>query len=553
MPSAPARMAQASLTPADMRADEVMIIVRGFRVGWGREGVTRHLLDCAGYRNTEVQVLRESHGALPGPVAALHPGVACGDTLVAVVRPPETDRALLRLPRTLSSPGMDIHISIQVQGHGVDRSQTAAPRPTPPNPYRQAQRAREKAFRAARRHSAGATGANTHRPPGGHAPGADTPPGVPPPATAAVPPAHSHAEAHPTASPQVSGPGGTSPPPAIPTAPAAPGVAHSSPGGPPIAPLSPATLPQGWRAPFPPTDAAGASPPPPTLGNTPGPCKRGVGLAADTTLQDCPRQVPPPLTQRRLGLADNLFDQAGLMVWEESPPEVSLRPPRAGLETDPSPMEAEEPEGEPPCCSPPPVSPSAMHQTHGEVQPAQQVHGGFRGCASSAHPQLPSITSPPTPSLPLQSMEGVEFAVVLPDEGPEGELVELARYAVQEMVDAISTSQVNGAIAHILRNEPTTWREGVAASGSSSCPHNLCQALRRHVADMFPEIQPVHLEKEEGPDPEDAYPRPPSREDTSAPQRGGQPTHVRRSPREHRSPTDGGQKGPARKGRGTRS
>jgi hypothetical protein len=216
-------------------------------------------------------------------------------------------------------------------------------------------------------------------------------------------------------------------------------------------------------------------------------------------------------------------------------------------------MDAEGPQGEPPCSSPSPVSPSAMHQAQGEVPPAQDVQGVSGGCGSSAHPQLPAFTSPPTPSLPLQSMEGVEFAVVLPEEGPEGELVELARYAVQEMVDGISRTQVNGAIAHIIRNEPTTWREGVAASGSSSCPHNLCRALRRHVEDMFPEIQPVDSDKEEGPDPEDAYPAPPPRQDTSAPQKGGQPTPVRRSPREHRSPTDRGQSGPAPKGRGTRS
>jgi hypothetical protein len=149
-------------------------------------------------------------------------------------------------------------------------------------------------------------------------------------------------------------------------------------------------------------------------------------------------------------------------------------------------------------------------------------------------------------------MEGVEFAVVLPEEGPEGELVELARYAVQEMVDGISPRQVNMAIAHVIRTEPTTWKEGVAASGSSSCPHNLCQGLRRHVGDMFPEIQPVDSDKEEGPDPEDAYPASPPQEDTSAPQWGGQPTPVRRSPRGHRSPADGGQSGPAPKGRGAR-
>ena len=293
--------------------------------------------------------------------------------------------------------------------------------------------------------------------------------------------------------------------------------------------------------------------PPPTLGNTLGPCRRGVGFAADAALQDCPRQVPPPLTQHGLGLADNLFEQAGLMVWEESTPEGSPPPPCAGLETDPSPMEAEGPEEEPPRCSPPPTSPSAMHQVHSQVLPAQQVHGVLGGCASSAHPQLPSVTSPPTPSLPLQSMEGVEVAVVLPDEGPEGELVELARYAAQEIVDVISMRQINGAIAHILRNEPTTWREGVAASGSSSCPHNLCRALRRHMEDMFPEIRPVDSDKEEGPDPEDAYPAAPPRQDTSAPQGGGQPPPVRRSPREHRPPTGGGQKGPARKGRGAHS
>lgn len=150
-------------------------------------------------------------------------------------------------------------------------------------------------------------------------------------------------------------------------------------------------------------------------------------------------------------------------------------------------------------------------------------------------------------------MEGVEFDVALPAEGPEGELVELARYAVQDMVDGIRMPQVNGVIAHVIRNEPTNWREGVAASGSSSCPDNLCRALRRHVEDMFPEIQPVGPDKEEGPDPKDAFPAPPQREDTSAPQRGGQPTPARGSPREHRSPTDGGQSDPAPKGRGARS
>jgi hypothetical protein len=73
----------AGLLPTSLRWDEAKIILRNVRSQWGRVGVTRLLLGCAGYRDTDVQILREHFGSLPASQAALMPNVACGDTIVA--------------------------------------------------------------------------------------------------------------------------------------------------------------------------------------------------------------------------------------------------------------------------------------------------------------------------------------------------------------------------------------------------------------------------------------------------------------------------------------
>jgi hypothetical protein len=105
----------------------------------------RLLLGCAGYLEAEAQVVGEFFGTLPACQAAQMPGVGCADTLVAVVRPPDDDQDLQRLPRCIKSPFMGTYLSIQVQGHGVQ----LPPYPAQlPNPLRQHERAFRKAFKS---------------------------------------------------------------------------------------------------------------------------------------------------------------------------------------------------------------------------------------------------------------------------------------------------------------------------------------------------------------------------------------------------------------------
>ncbi len=50
----------------------------------------------------------------------------------------------------------------------------------------------------------------------------------------------------------------------------------------------------------------------------------------------------------------------------------------------------------------------------------------------------------------------MEYANILPEEGPDGELVELAPYEAQEMRmrDGMSTGHINAAIAHVIPTPP---------------------------------------------------------------------------------------------------
>ena len=131
---------EAFLLPSEVRSDEVQIVVRGFRTGWGRVGVTRMLLRCAGYRDTDVQVLRESHGAFSPQLAALWPDIGKGSILIAVVRPPAGDRELRQLPRGIVCPFMSLNIAINVQGRQDGHARQGVAQPPPPNPFRQRQR-----------------------------------------------------------------------------------------------------------------------------------------------------------------------------------------------------------------------------------------------------------------------------------------------------------------------------------------------------------------------------------------------------------------------------
>ncbi len=160
LPDGAEHTADAGLLPTSLRADEAKIILRNVRSQWGRVGVTRLLLSCAGYRDTNVQILREHFGSLPASQAALMPNVACGDTIVAFVRPPPGDRELRQLPRSLVSPHMDLDITIQVKAHGVQQPNPAGSVP-PPNPFRQHQREQHKTYRANARQQAD-RGQGTH-------------------------------------------------------------------------------------------------------------------------------------------------------------------------------------------------------------------------------------------------------------------------------------------------------------------------------------------------------------------------------------------------------
>jgi hypothetical protein len=224
--------------------------------------------------------------------------------------------------------------------------------------------------------------------------------------------------------------------------------------------------------------------------------RRGLGQAdtpaaaqgrATATL---PAALPPQVP-------DNLLFSAGFMDWAPTASSVPSRPrtPRSDL-------------------SPPPPSPGEgpLHLAGGprEAPRPHLVSGSHLG---AEQPTLSELFQPPAPSsadsyLPPQPMEGVETAILLPDEGLEGELVDLARLAAHDMTEDITPRQVDAAIAHVIRQEPSTWLEALAVGDSASCPHNLQVALRAYLEDICPEMRPGLSEEDLGPDPSVAYPTP---------------------------------------------
>ena len=463
---------EAFLLPSEVRSDEVQIVVRGFPTGWGRIGVTRMLLRCAGYGNTDVQVLRESYGAFSPQLAALWPGMGKGTILVAVVRPPAGDRELRKLPRGIVDPFMGINISINVQGRPDGHARQGVAQPPPPNPFRQRQREQDRAARASQRAQAHPQ-RSTVRPPAPH-----TVPGSP----AEVPPPPQASQ-----EPRGMAPTCAGSPPETPPAAAAP---TDAPAGftRPDCVSGPSTRAQASRAFHPAQDLS----PNQRVGRD----RRGLGQAdtpaaaqgrATATL---PAALPPQVP-------DTLLCSAGFMDWTPTASPVPSRPqtPRLDLLSPPS---------------PPRVGLRAVAGAQREASRDTLLSGSHVG---SEPPTLSLRSHTPDPSsadslFPPQPMEGVETAILLPDEGIEGELVDLARAAAHEMTGKITGRQVDAAIAHVIRQEPTTWQESLAVGDSRVCPHNLQVALRAYLEDVCSEMSPGFSEEDFGPDPSQACPTP---------------------------------------------
>jgi hypothetical protein len=227
--------------------------------------------------------------------------------------------------------------------------------------------------------------------------------------------------------------------------------------------------------------------------------------------------------------------------------------------------------GHPFCYSATTHDPHSTGVPGGVSSSVQEVLEAGGGLAASPSPALSNPMTQPEP------MQEVEFAIVLPEEGSEGVLVELARFEAQEMRDGMSPRQVNAAIAHVIRYEPMTWQQGLAIGLSSSCPQVVSRALRRHLEDIFPDMRAVEGEDDIGPNPEDAYPPvyPEGNVGTTQPSpaprtratpgtgtgsdtgtgTGGAAPHPQpsRSCQERRQPSDQRHDDPAPKGRGARS
>ena len=98
-------------------------------------------------------------------------------------------------------------------------------------------------------------------------------------------------------------------------------------------------------------------------------------------------------------------------------------------------------------------------------------------------------------------MEGVEEAILLPDEGPAAELVGQARSFVEDITFVVTRRQIDQAIHHVITREPYTWQEALGVGDCRSCPHNLQVALRTYMEDVCPDMRQGVEEEDLGPDP----------------------------------------------------
>ena len=261
--------------------------------------------------------------------------------------------------------------------------------------------------------------------------------------------------------------------------------------------------------------------------------RRGLGQADTPTAAQVRdgATLPPALPPQ---LPHNLLSSAGLMDWAPTASSV------------PSPPRPPTPLTDPP--SPPPTS-SAVPLAHAGV--CREASGGHLGSVCHLRVEQPPLAqlSQPLDSasaesyLPPQPMEGVETAIILPEEGSEGVLVNLARMAAHDMTDEITPRQGDAAIAHVICQEPSTWQEALVVGDSASCPHNLRVALRARLEDSCPDMRPGLSEVDFGPDPSQAFPAPsatpahPSDRPATAPacpQPPGPASTPRRSSRETR-------------------
>jgi len=280
--------------------------------------------------------------------------------------------------------------------------------------------------------------------------------------------------------------------------------------------------------------------------------KRGLGqgdtptaaqVRAGATVQSA---LPPQLFH-------NLLSSAGLMDW------APTACPAPAASQPPSPLPS------PPCT--PREGPLTEAGGGTEISGSNLgsgIHSGVEHPPPTQHSQ-PLATALDATSFPPEPMEGVETAIILPDEGIEGELVDLARMATRDMADVITRRQVDAAIAHVISHEPCTWQEALGVGDSASCPHNLRAALRAYLQDICPEMRPVPSEDDMGPDPSQAYPTPSPATDYPAaappeppamtpgsPSPPGPASRIRRSPRESRPPSTWWQShnDPAQEGQG---
>jgi hypothetical protein len=655
LPDGTEHTGDAGLLPSSLRADEAKIVLRNVRSEWGRVGVTRLLLRCAGYQTTDVPILREHFGSLPACQAALMPNVGCADTIVAFVRPPPGDKELRQLPRRLVSPHMDVDITIQVKAHVGQLPNPSGPAP-PPNPFRQRQREQQKAYRATGRQQGGrgqgmhpTHAATPHPMPSGPnaAPAAGPPPQGAPGrgAAAAEPPPGPHGTAAPAASAAAPGPlrrtaaprqpapgprGATvsaAPPaapgplgardaaaPLPPTAPAGPAAAAAA----VVTPGHPGASPGADASPFPTSDGVGprkaerAREPvrPPAVGASPDTLQgvfRQGGTPVPTAVSQAPFVFNPSVAAAPTELNRMCGDKGGLGrpdTWQAARARARVRwcaagfpirvIPIAGTSTGsvrmfdlPVPTAVRQRQAfDPGQTTLKRVGQGKRGSAHADTPRAASAGNGARGAAGSPlrnprtfrkvarymdwtpgtpprSPSPPPAVSHPAPAVapgvsgnpedqapsgqvvqqdgapsglapepaspagpaastaeqdsPTDYMEGVEEAILLPQEWPAAELVGQARSFVEDISFVVTRRQIDQAIHHVITREPSTWQEALGVGDCRSCPHNLQVALRTYMEDVCPDMRQAVDEEELGPDPSQASPSPPSSDRPSSP------------------------------------
>ena len=102
--------------PCRVPTDCAQISLHGLPAEFNVHGVISTVLSCAGY-GREALVKAEFAGELPAALAAAHPDVVRSDVAMAVVKLPQGDPGLCRLPRRFYDHGNDASFWISVASH----------------------------------------------------------------------------------------------------------------------------------------------------------------------------------------------------------------------------------------------------------------------------------------------------------------------------------------------------------------------------------------------------------------------------------------------------